>query len=83
MPQGLADTSKMDIAVKQQAFDKRTKDGLKKELKSVHRVQLLDPATGTGTFLNEVVKHIYQQFGKNNQGIWNSYVQEHLLPRIF
>lgn len=83
LPQGLADTSKMDIAVKQQAFDKRTKDGLKKELKSVHRVQLLDPATGTGTFLNEVVKHIYQQFGKNNQGIWNSYVQEHLLPRIF
>lgn len=83
LSQWLADTSKIDIEVKQQAFDKRTKDGLKKETKSVHRVQLLDPATGTGTFLNEVVKHVYEQFGKNNQGIWNSYVQEHLLPRIF
>lgn len=83
LPQWLADTSKIEIEVKQQAFDKRTKDGLKKDTKLVHRVQLLDPATGTGTFLNEVVKHIYEQFGKNNQGIWNSYVQEHLLPRIF
>lgn len=45
----------------------RTKDGLKKDTKEVHRVQLLDPATGTGTFLNEVVKHVYEQFGKNNQ----------------
>lgn len=83
LSQWLADTSKIDIEVKQQAFDKRTKDWLKKVIKSTHRVQLLDPATGTGTFLNEVVKHVYEQFGKNNQGIWNSYVNEHLLPRVF
>jgi predicted helicase len=47
----------------------------------VHRVQILDPATGTGTFLAEVVKHIHQKF-KGQQGIWNSYVEQDLLPRL-
>ena len=28
----------------------------------VHKVQILDPATGTGTFLAEVVKHIHKKF---------------------
>jgi len=47
----------------------------------IHRVQILDPATGTGTFLAEVVKHIYKNF-ENQQGIWSSYVDNHLLPRL-
>jgi len=46
-----------------------------------HRVQILDPATGTGTFLAEVVQNIYQRF-KNEQGMWQDYVDEHLIPRI-
>ena len=48
---------------------------------SVHRVQILDPATGTGTFLAEVVRNIYQRF-KNQQGMWQSYVSKHLIPRV-
>jgi predicted helicase len=47
----------------------------------VHKVQILDPATGTGTFLAEVVKHIHQKF-EGQQGIWSKYVETHLLPRL-
>jgi len=46
-----------------------------------HRVQILDPATGTGTFLAEVVRKIYKSF-ENNAGIWNDYVKQHLIPRL-
>ncbi|MCL1463745.1 N-6 DNA methylase [Argonema galeatum] len=48
------------------------------------RVQILDPATGTGTFLYEVVKQIYrnlEEIGMANQ--WDSYVRENLLNRLF
>ncbi len=48
------------------------------------RVQVLDPATGTGTFLYEVVKQIYrnlEEIGMTNQ--WDSYVQNNLLNRLF
>ena len=72
LPQGLADTSKTKIKVDVQG---------KKVEQEVHRVQLLDPATGTGTFLAEVVKHIHQKF-RGQQGIWSSYVEKHLLPRL-
>jgi predicted helicase len=47
----------------------------------VHRVQILDPATGTGTFLAEAVKHIHKKF-EGQQGIWSNYVENHLLPRL-
>ncbi|MDR1675844.1 MAG: N-6 DNA methylase, partial [Tannerella sp.] len=51
---GLADTSK--IKRKQQ-------DGtVAEEEKEYHRVQILDPATGTGTFLAEVARNIYRRF---------------------
>jgi predicted helicase len=47
-----------------------------------HKVQILDPATGTGTFLYYVIKQIYEMF-KDNKGMWSSYVSQHLLKRIF
>ena len=46
-----------------------------------HRVQILDPATGTGTFLAEVVRAIHRQF-ENNEGMWDDYVKNHLIPRL-
>lgn len=64
-----------------QSRDGRTKDGTKKELRTYHKVQILDPATGTGTFLAEVIKQIYTRF-QNNKGMWNGYVREHLTPRL-
>jgi predicted helicase len=69
---GLADTAKTKIKIDQQG---------KKVEQEVHKVQILDPATGTGTFLAEVVKHIYKKF-ETQQGIWNSYVEQHLIPRL-
>ncbi len=43
---------------------------------------ILDPATGTATFLYFVVEQIYEAFVKQ-RGAWDSYVDEHLLNRIF
>jgi hypothetical protein len=72
LPQGLADTSKTKIKVDVQG---------KKVEQEVHKVQILDPATGTGTFLAEVVKHVHKKF-EGQQGIWNDYVDTHLIPRL-
>ncbi|HRH58759.1 MAG TPA: N-6 DNA methylase, partial [Chitinophagales bacterium] len=72
LKEGLADTAKTKIKIDLQG---------KKVEQEVHKVQILDPATGTGTFLAEVVKHIYKKF-EGQQGIWNSYVEQHLIPRL-
>ena len=82
LPDGLADYSMIekDEAI-EQSKDKRTKDGMKHGKQKYHRVQILDPATGTGTFLAEVVNQIYDRY-RDNQGIWQEYVEKHLLPRL-
>jgi len=48
----------------------------------IHKVQILDPAAGTGTFLYGVIDCIRERF-KGNEGMWSSYVRNHLLPRLF
>lgn len=68
---GLADSSKISI---------KSPEGKGKI--DVHKVLILDPATGTGTFLYGVVNHIFESF-KKNLGMWSGYVSEHLLPRLF
>jgi len=52
------------------------------ETLETHRLQILDPATGTGTFLYAVIASIRGQF-EGNSGAWPGYVAEHLLPRLF
>lgn len=47
----------------------------------LHRVQILDPAACTGTFLSAVIRHIHQQYA-GQSGVWNAYVDEHLIPRL-
>ena len=76
LPMGLADTSKVTI-------EREIPQDLKhrKEKVQVHRVQVLDPATGTGTFLAETVRQIKRNLG-GQMGAWPSYVPEHLLPRL-
>lgn len=73
LSRGLADTSKIKVKVPGQ--------GGKPLEKEVHRVQILDPAAGTGTFLAEVIKQVHQKFA-GQQGIWNQYVDDHLIPRL-
>jgi len=53
-------------------------------IETTPRVLILDPATGTGTFLYHVIAHIrenYRQMG--NAGMWSGYVHQHLLSRLF
>ena len=84
LPQGLADTSKIKIKKKAITQTASKKNAVIKEVEvehEVHKVQILDPATGTGTFLAEVVKHIHKKF-KGQQGIWSKYVTKDLIPRL-
>lgn len=46
-----------------------------------HKVQVLDPAVGTGTFISAVIGEIYRKF-KGQEGRWPAYVLHDLLPRI-
>ena len=49
-----------------------------------HRVLILDPACGTGTFLYAVVDLIRRRFIQRGEtGAWSGYVKNHLLPRLF
>lgn len=52
------------------------------QVEPLHKVQILDPATGTGTFLAEVISQIHGLF-ENQKGAWNNYVEDHLIPRLY
>jgi predicted helicase len=43
---------------------------------------ILDPATGTATFLYFVIEQIHQKFAKQ-KGAWDGYVEKNLLNRVF
>lgn len=48
-----------------------------------HKVQILDPAVGTGTFISAIIRIIYSRMLKRGQkGRWPSYVHHDLLPRL-
>ena len=48
-----------------------------------HRVQILDPAVGTGTFISTAIRAIYKHLKEQGQiGRWPSYVHHDLLPRL-
>jgi type I restriction-modification system DNA methylase subunit len=71
---GLADNSMTTVKV--------NVPGVKNPVeKQVHRVQFLDPATGTATFLAELIRQIYSKF-QGQEGIWSDYVEKHLIPRL-
>lgn len=78
---GLADTSK--ITIDWDTGQNHPKTGkpayIKKE---VHRVQILDPATGTGTFLAEVVKLVSERIKGVAPGQLSAYIERNLIPRL-
>ena len=76
---GLADRGKVEIECEEVA--PQGKKMTQKVKKSVHRVQLLDPSTGTGTFIAEAIRQIFAKF-KGNEGMWPGYVESDLLPRL-
>ena len=77
---GLADTSKVTID-----FDTGQNDAKGKPITQkiqVHRVQILDPATGTGTFLAEVIKQVAPRVKETAGGMWSDYIERDLIPRL-
>ncbi|MDR2049835.1 MAG: N-6 DNA methylase, partial [Treponema sp.] len=83
---GLASTETKTIKIP------RKKNGkiVDEELREVPAIQILDPATGTGTFLRQIILQIWENFKSARPGItqnavkrqWNAYVKDHLLPRL-
>lgn len=86
---GLADTTTWGEMAKRHA-DLKIPEGTSADQAFV---QILDPATGTGTFLVEVIEIVHATMVDKwrNDGIrsekrltalWNEYVPQHLLPRL-
>ncbi|MEZ6030887.1 MAG: type ISP restriction/modification enzyme [Hyphomonadaceae bacterium] len=88
LEEGLADTSKVTIEwdTGQRGTTKAGKLAKSAETvkgkKEVHRVQILDPATGTGTFLAEVIKQVAPHVKAKAPGLWAKYVEKDLIPRL-
>lgn len=80
LPMGLADNSMIDHEVVNDQYSGKKGDS-KTLKKRMHRVQILDPATGTGTFLASVIRQIHDNM-EGQWGAWGSYVEQHLLPRL-
>jgi len=86
---GLADTTTWDEMAKRHK-DLKIPEGTSPDQTFV---QILDPATGTGTFLVEVIDVIHktmvgkwkeQSHGERKiASLWNEYVPKHLLPRLY
>lgn len=75
---GVADHTKIELV---SDCKKSSKQATPRE---IHKVLIVDPAAGTGTFLHEVIQIIYEQRKASGQGgDWSNYVSEHLLPRLF
>ena len=49
--------------------------------KTFHKVQILDPATGTGTFLATAAEKIYASY-KGKEGCWPEDVVNNIIPRL-
>ncbi len=88
---GLASTETKKIRITRRS--KKKIDGYHTQVEDtaeVPAVQILDPATGTGTFLRQTILQIYENFKEKNKGMsdlelknaWNEYVPKHLLPRL-
>ncbi len=78
---GLADTSKVIVDWDTGTNDPKTGKAVTVR-KEVHKVQILDPATGTGTFLAKAVQLIGDRVKARAPGKWSGYVEQDLLPRL-
>ena len=82
LPDGLADDSTFSRTITDARFgDKKTGRRSATVTQREYRVQILDPATGTGTFLAEIVRQVHEKFA-GNSGMWQGYVEKCLLPRL-
>lgn len=89
---GLMSTETKNITIERESL-RRIANGYRTDIESsikVPAIQILDPATGTGTFPQQIIYKIYDEFVDSNKGksetqiqeLWNKYVPKHLLPRL-
>ncbi|MBL0725636.1 MAG: N-6 DNA methylase [Alphaproteobacteria bacterium] len=77
LPGGLCDTTLVNKTLANKTLANKT------PVSTTHKVQILDPAVGTGTFFSAIINHIYENNFRNIQeGKWNKYVEKNLLPRL-
>lgn len=85
-PMGLASTNKIPVKIKTGTKEVGRKGNKRREdvyeTQELHRVQILDPATGTGTFLAEVINQIEPRIKAVDEGGWSDYVEHDLKPRL-
>ena len=82
---GIADNKKIKYTHKVDPYQsgKTTRSKILTERTDIiPAIQILDPAVGTATFLNESVKYIYNQKFEKQKGSWSSYVNDNILPRF-
>ena len=79
---GLASTETITQTIDTQPWRKKgeRKDRTTRDITLPH-VQVLDPAVGTATFLNETIKFVHKEFA-GQEGMWPSYVNDNLLKRL-
>jgi predicted helicase len=69
---------KNDFNMKDGLADKST---VKRNTDDYSKVFILEPATGTGTFLVEAVDKMYRHY-ENNKALWEDFCTKYLIPRI-
>jgi predicted helicase len=79
LEEGLSDTTRTTITVEDKDAGYTPSGKPRTKEREVHRVQVLDPATGTGTFLSEIIQHVKENF---YGGGWSRYVEDELIPRL-
>ena len=88
LPDGLADTTTWREMVERHP-NLQIPQGVKPD---AHVIQIPDPATGTGTFLEETIDVVHRTLVRKWRAedrsaaqmheAWNEYVPKHLLPRL-
>lgn len=80
---GIASSETIDyeVEVGQDMRTDKRKKAHTKQILTLPRVQILDPAVGTATFLNETIKFVHNEF-KGQEGRWPAYVNDNLIKRL-
>lgn len=73
---------KYQVDVGQDMRDDRRRKLTTMQTLTVPRVQILDPAVGTATFLNEVIKYVHGGFD-GQEGRWPAYARDNLVKRLY
>ena len=80
--EGLKDNSKVEVDMIEEADSVEEGAPQQRIKKVIHKVQILDPAVGTGNFLIEIIEHLHENYPKSMLGTWPEYVAQDLIPRL-